>query len=151
MMAGAEYGQELTPDLSLRIRGDVTGYGAFEYDDLNTARQDAYAVANLRGGVTVGNVLIEGWVRNLFDTKYVPVAFAYDPSSAPSGFLGEPGRPRTAGIRVSVEFWFRIRPRAAGATRCAPTAASAARSFVCRVRRAHVGFEIGQGIRNRST
>jgi len=104
MMAGAEFAQEITRDLALRVRGDVTGYGAFEYDDLNTARQDAYAVANLRGGVTVGSVLIEGWVRNLFDTKYVPVAFAYDPSSAPSGFLGEPGRPRTAGIRVSVEF-----------------------------------------------
>jgi outer membrane receptor protein involved in Fe transport len=43
------------------------------------------------------------WVRNAFDTRYVPVAFAY-PGLAPSGFVGEMGAPRTFGIRAGVNF-----------------------------------------------
>jgi hypothetical protein len=33
----------------------------------------------------------------------VPLAFAY-PGLAPSGFVGEPGRPRTFGVSVGVGF-----------------------------------------------
>jgi outer membrane receptor protein involved in Fe transport len=50
------------------------------------------------------SIFIEAWVRNAFDTRYVPVAFAYDPSSAPSGFLGEPGKPRTLGVTIGARF-----------------------------------------------
>ncbi len=32
-------------------RAEATFYGAFEYDDLNTERQDAYSLANFRAGV----------------------------------------------------------------------------------------------------
>jgi outer membrane receptor protein involved in Fe transport len=42
-------------------------------------------------------------VRNAFNTHYVPVAFAYG-ALAPSGFVGESGRPRTAGVTVGVSF-----------------------------------------------
>jgi hypothetical protein len=50
------------------------------------------------------SVFAEAWVRNGFDTRYVPVAFAYDPRLAPSGFIGEPGAPRTFGVGVGVGF-----------------------------------------------
>jgi hypothetical protein len=43
-------------------------------------------------------------VRNAFDTRYVPVAFAFDPRLAPSGFLGESGAPRTFGFHAGVGF-----------------------------------------------
>ena len=43
------------------------------------------------------DVFVEAWVRNAFDTRYIPVAFAYG-QIAPSGFIGESGRPRTFGI-----------------------------------------------------
>jgi iron complex outermembrane receptor protein len=43
------------------------------------------------------------WVRNAFDTHYIPTAFAY-PGLAPSGFIGEMGAPRTFGARVGVTF-----------------------------------------------
>ena len=41
--------------------------------------------------------------RNAFDSKYVPVAFAYG-QLAQSGFIGESGRPRTFGITAGVSF-----------------------------------------------
>ena len=46
----------------------------------------------------------EVWVRNAFDTRYIPVAFPFDPRLAPSGFIGENGAPRTFGIRIGVMF-----------------------------------------------
>ena len=70
---------------------------------LNTERQDAYSLANFRAGVRGRLVFVEGWIRNAFDTKYIPVAFAYG-ALAPSGFIGEMGRPRTFGISAGVGF-----------------------------------------------
>ena len=46
---------------------------------------------------------VEAWVRNVFDSFYVPVAFEYF-GFAPSGFVGEPGRPRTFGVTLGVGF-----------------------------------------------
>ena len=51
----------------------------------------------------LGFVFVEGWIRNAFDTEYIPVAFAYG-QLAPSGFIGEMGRPRTFGISAGVTF-----------------------------------------------
>jgi outer membrane receptor protein involved in Fe transport len=101
---GAVFTQAVSGRFSFFASGEVVSYGSFEYDDLNTAGQDAYALTNLRAGVRAGDAFVEAWVRNAFDTAYVPVAFAYNPSSAPSGFLGEPGKPRTFGIRIGVTF-----------------------------------------------
>lgn len=101
---GAEFARPVNASLAVYTRGEVVAYGSFHYDDVNTASQDAYALTNMRAGVRSERVFLEGWIRNAFDTRYVPVAFAYDPNSAPSGFLGEPGRPRTFGLRVGVSF-----------------------------------------------
>ena len=54
-------------------------YGWFKYDDLNLAEQDSYSLANFRGGAEARNFFVEAWIRNAFDTQYVPVAFAYSP------------------------------------------------------------------------
>jgi iron complex outermembrane receptor protein len=84
-------------------RAEAIFYGAFEYDDMNTARQDAYALANFRAGARGRYLFAEAWIRNAFDTRYVPIAFAYGPL-APSGFIGEMGRPRTFGLSAGVTF-----------------------------------------------
>ncbi len=84
-------------------RADVVFYGAYHYDDQNRAGQDAYSIVNLRGGFRAGKFGVEAWVRNAFDTRYVPLAFAYG-SLAPSGFIGEPGAPRVVGITARVGF-----------------------------------------------
>jgi iron complex outermembrane receptor protein len=99
---GVQVSRTLTQG-TLYGRGEVTFSGAFEYDDLNTARQGAYSLANFRAGIRGRLLFVEGWIRNAFDTNYIPVAFAYG-ALAPSGFIGEMGRPRTFGISAGVGF-----------------------------------------------
>jgi iron complex outermembrane receptor protein len=88
---------------SLTARGDLVWYGAFQYNDQNTMGQDAYSLVNLRVAVTARRITGELFVRNAFDTKYIPIAFPY-PSFAPSGFMGEMGAPRTIGVGIGVRF-----------------------------------------------
>jgi iron complex outermembrane receptor protein len=84
-------------------RGDVVFYGAFKYDETNTQGQEAYSLTNLRGGLRGKFVFAEAWIKNAFDTRYIPLAFAYQPF-APSGYIGESGRPRTFGLSAGLSF-----------------------------------------------
>jgi iron complex outermembrane recepter protein len=90
---------------SLEVYGgaEVVLYGSYLYDDLNAAGQSAYSLVNARGGFRAGRFAIEAWVKNAFDTNYVPIAFAYG-SLTPSGYIGEPGAPRTLGVTARVSF-----------------------------------------------
>jgi iron complex outermembrane receptor protein len=99
---GAHLTRALTSAATLYGHGEVVFYGAFKYDDANLAGQDAYSLANFRAGVRGRYLFAEGWVRNAFDTAYVPVAFAFP--GAQSGFLGESGRPRTFGVTAGLRF-----------------------------------------------
>jgi iron complex outermembrane receptor protein len=100
---GLELGQPVGKLDRLYGRAEVVLYGAFKYDDFNTAGQDAYSVTNFRFGARARRVFVESWIKNAFDTNYVPVAFAYG-QLAPSGFVGESGRPRTFGLTLGVTF-----------------------------------------------
>jgi iron complex outermembrane receptor protein len=99
---GAQYSGEAR-GIPFFVRGDVTVLGSFQYDDLNTAKQDQYALTNLRAGGRWKYLSVDIWTRNLFDVDYVPVAFPF-PGLAPSGFVGESGRPRTFGVTTTVSF-----------------------------------------------
>ena len=103
-MFGAQLSRSVSTDFTLFGGADVTFIGAFKYDDLNMAEQGAYSLASLRAGVRGRRFVVEAWMRNAFDTHYVPVAFAFDPRLAPSGFLGESGAPRTFGLSAGVTF-----------------------------------------------
>jgi iron complex outermembrane receptor protein len=82
-------------------RAEFVLRGDFKYDDANTQGQEAYSITNFRAGAR-GKVLFgEAWIRNAFDTRYIPLAFAFP---TPSGFLGESGAPRTFGIRAGLTF-----------------------------------------------
>lgn len=100
---GAQYRQPLAGRVALHARGDVAFVGSYRYDDANTTSQDAYALATFRGGVTRGPLSVDAWIRNAFDARYIPVAFAY-PGLAPSGFVGEMGHPRTFGVTLGLKF-----------------------------------------------
>jgi len=84
-------------------RADVVWYGSFQYDDLNTVAQGAYSLTNLRAGVTIKSFVVEAFMRNAFDERYIPVLFPYG-DFAPSGYLGEIGAPRTFGMSAGVRF-----------------------------------------------
>ena len=100
---GAQFNHAVTAAVSLYGRGEIGFSGAFRYDDLNREGQDAYSLANVRAGARGRYLFGEVWVRNAFDTRYIPVAFAYG-ALAPSGFVGEMGAPRTFGVRGGVTF-----------------------------------------------
>jgi len=100
---GARYRRDVVGKVTIYGRGEVALVGSYKYDDANTAGQDAYYLTNARAGVQRGPIFVEGWIRNAFDTRYIPIAFAY-PGLAPSGFVGEMGRPRTYGINFGVQF-----------------------------------------------
>ena len=101
---GTDLSHRLSSALRLYGRAEVVLYGAFKYDDTNLAGQDAYSLTNFRFGVRGARLFVEGWLRNAFDTRYIPVAFQYSPRLASSGFIGESGRPRTFGITAGVNF-----------------------------------------------
>jgi iron complex outermembrane receptor protein len=100
---GAQLTHPLRPGISLYGRAEATFSGTFQYDDLNTAEQRAYSLANFRAGARGRYLFAEAWIKNAFDTRYIPVAFAYG-ALAPSGFIGEMGRPRTFGVSVGTSF-----------------------------------------------
>jgi iron complex outermembrane receptor protein len=99
---GLQYSR-LVGTTTVRGGADVVFYGGFQYNDANTIGQEAYSLVNLRIGASGRWLSGEIFVRNVFDTRYIPFAFAY-PSFAPSGFMGEMGAPRTAGLSVGVRF-----------------------------------------------
>jgi iron complex outermembrane recepter protein len=101
---GADLSRAISPAIRLYGRAEAVFYGAFKYDDGNFGEQKAYSLTNLRFGARGSRLFVESWLRNAFDTRYVPVAFQYDPGLAPSGFIGESGRPRTFGITAGVSF-----------------------------------------------
>jgi iron complex outermembrane recepter protein len=100
---GAQQSWALGPRATLYGRAEAVFYGGFQYDEANTAGQEAYSLASFRGGVRWAHLFAEGWVRNAFDTRYIPIAFPYA-GFAPSGFVGENGPPRTFGFTGGVSF-----------------------------------------------
>jgi len=100
---GTQVARQVHPGITAYGRAEATLYGAFKYDDMNLAGQDAYSLANFRGGARGRYLFAEAWIKNAFDTRYIPVAFAYG-QLAPSGFIGEMGRPRTFGVNAGVSF-----------------------------------------------
>jgi len=103
----ASFGGQMTRAITSAISGygraEIVLTGAFNYDEGNTQSQDAYSLVNLRAGARHQRLFGELWLRNAFDTRYVPIAIPY-PGFAPSGFIGENGRPRTFGISVGATF-----------------------------------------------
>ena len=100
---GAQWSRPLAAGSDVYARGDLSFFGSYRYDDANREGQGAYSLADFRAGVHVKSVRVEAWLKNAFDTRYIPVAFAYG-DLAPSGFIGEMGRPRTFGVSAGVTF-----------------------------------------------
>ncbi len=100
---GTEVSRPIGASARFYGRADVALYGSYFYDEANREGQDTYSLVNARVGIGLGRLSVEAWVRNAFDTSYIPVAFAFG-ALAPSGFLGEMGPPRTFGISAGVTF-----------------------------------------------
>jgi iron complex outermembrane receptor protein len=99
---GAQLNRSITSSINAFVRGEAVLSGAFEYDEANTRGQEAYSLVNVRAGARSKYLFGELWVRNAFQTRYVPIAIPYQ--FAQSGFIGENGRPRTFGVSLGVTF-----------------------------------------------
>jgi iron complex outermembrane recepter protein len=99
---GAQLSRGVTSTINAFVRGEAVLSGEFHYDEANTRSQDAYSLVNLRAGARSRYLFGEVFVRNAFQTRYVPIAIPYQ--FAQSGFIGEMGRPRTFGISIGVTF-----------------------------------------------
>lgn len=100
--AGTQYSWSTGSVGTAFVRGEVTAFGRFFHDDLNSRAQGTYALTNFRLGWRGRTWAVEGWIRNAFDERYVPIAIPF--AAAPSGFVGEPGAPRTMGLSVGLRF-----------------------------------------------
>lgn len=101
-LVGAQLSRPVTAVVNAFIRGEVVLSGEFEYDEANLRRQEGYSVVNLRAGARGKLLFGEVFLRNAFETRYVPIAIPYP--FAQSGFIGEMGRPRTFGVSIGVTF-----------------------------------------------
>jgi iron complex outermembrane recepter protein len=100
---GAQFTRAVSQKLTVYGRGEVWFNGGFEYNDGNSQRQEAYSLTTFRAGVRGRYAFAEAWVKNAFDTRYIPIAFDYG-DFAPSGFVGEMGAPRRFGVTMGVTF-----------------------------------------------
>jgi iron complex outermembrane receptor protein len=100
--AGTQYAWSICPGVTVFARADVVGYGRYFYNAANTASQKPYSLGNFRAGARGQRWFVEGWVKNAFDAKYVPVAFEFP--NFQSGFLGENGAPVTFGVHAGLNF-----------------------------------------------
>jgi iron complex outermembrane receptor protein len=103
MSGGSQLSQELFAGLTVYGRSELWLNGGFEYDEANTQRQTSYWLLNYRIGLKHRAAFGEVWVKNAYDKRYIPIAFAYE-RFAPSGFIGEMGAPRQYGARLGFNF-----------------------------------------------
>jgi iron complex outermembrane receptor protein len=101
-LVGAQLGRGITSTINAFVRGEVVLSGEFQYDEANSRGQEAYSLVNVRAGARSKYLFGEVWLRNAFETRYVPIAIPYQ--FAQSGFIGENGRPRTFGVSAGVTF-----------------------------------------------
>ena len=103
--AGSQYTEQFAAHRQAFVRVEVMGTSRYDYDPSNLESQDSYSLVNLRLGVVTGTWRVEGWVNNLFNRDYVPLAIPYgqDAHGNPL-YVGENGAPRAVGVSLSRYF-----------------------------------------------
>jgi hypothetical protein len=100
---GTDLRRKIIDGLSMFGHVDAWFNGGFKYDETNTAGQKAYSLVNFRAGVQGSRLRGEFWMKNAANTRYIPIAFAYSPMLAPSGYIGEMGAPRRYGVTAQIQ------------------------------------------------
>jgi iron complex outermembrane receptor protein len=99
---GTQYTFAIDKGINAYVRGEVTAFGKFYYNDQNQRSQGAYALTNFRAGMRTRTWSIEAWVKNAFDENYVQIAIPF--ATAASGWVGEAGAPKTMGVSAGLRF-----------------------------------------------
>jgi iron complex outermembrane receptor protein len=99
---GLEYRHDLREGLQVFAGAEYVGVGSFYYD-VDNVEDESFDLTHLRAGVRAGDWTFSGWVRNVFDEEYVPIAFQNNPADR-DDFVGESGAPRTYGFSLRFSF-----------------------------------------------
>jgi len=103
----ADIGKAFGSDLAFVTRADVAHQGKLYTDNTNTAFAPSRTIVDASIGVDGGWWSLKGFVRNLFDQKYVSYAFAtFAGSGAGSGVTYSPllGDRRSGGVTLSFRY-----------------------------------------------
>ncbi|NJM22188.1 MAG: TonB-dependent receptor [Richelia sp. SM1_7_0] len=101
------FSPDLTYNLAIQYRSvggllgrvELVGFGTTYFDDLNTIKQDPYALVNVRAGYEFKNKGIYLFANNIFNTEYVTQAF-----NNTTGLQGTYGAPSTYGVQFRSSF-----------------------------------------------
>ena len=80
-------------------RVELVGFGTTYFDDINTIKQDPYALVNVRAGYEFKNNGIYLFANNIFNTEYVTQVF-----DGAAGRYGTYGAPSTYGFQLKSRF-----------------------------------------------
>jgi iron complex outermembrane receptor protein len=80
-------------------RVELAGFGTTYFDELNTLKQDPFALVNVRIGYEFDNYGIYAFANNIFNNDYVTQAF-----NTTTGLAGTYGDPATFGIQFRSRF-----------------------------------------------
>ena len=98
----AQYELPLPEEHSAFARIEYFHTGEFYYDASNLA-SERYDLLNVRLGGGGENWRLEGWIENVTDEDYIPLAFQINPAD-PTAFVGESAAPRTYGVTMRFTF-----------------------------------------------
>ncbi|PMB15553.1 TonB-dependent receptor domain-containing protein [Fischerella thermalis] len=101
------FSPDLTYNLAVQYRSvgglfgrvELTGFGTTYFDDINTLKQDPYALVNVRLGYELENYGIYLFANNIFNTEYLTQAF-----DSTTGAAGTYGAPVTYGVQFRSRF-----------------------------------------------
>jgi iron complex outermembrane recepter protein len=102
--AGTQISWAPCPSAKLYLRIQVSWHGDFQYDASNAQGQTNYSLTGFRAGTRGKHWFAEGWIDNVWNAHYVPIAIPYAQLGAPSGYIGESGAPMTYGGRAGLSF-----------------------------------------------
>ncbi len=101
------FSPDLTYNLAIQYRSlgglfgrlELAGFGTTYFDDLNTIKQDPYALVNVRAGYEFKKYGIYLFANNIFNTEYVTQVF-----DGIAGRYGTYGAPSTYGVQFTSRF-----------------------------------------------
>lgn len=88
---------------SMTMGIDLSAQGRTYWDEANTYSQPFYVLLGIHANITIGNIGLKMWCRNITDTRYC--TFAFDSSaSGQKLYLAQRGNPVQAGLDIDWHF-----------------------------------------------
>jgi iron complex outermembrane receptor protein len=98
-----DWTHDITPDVSLGLRGNVTAFGKTYWDVTDHYSQEPYSLVNLGARLRFSRFTLSANVQNLFDKRFNTTFISAAEVGAPNNVAGI-GRPRTWSAGLSFRY-----------------------------------------------